>query len=48
MARRGANKKGSKYTNATRLRNRLRKLTKHLRHNPEDQDAQKALKLTTK
>jgi ribosomal protein S15P/S13E len=45
MARRGANKRGSKYTNTTRLRNRMRKLNKHLKNNPNDGDAIKALSI---
>ena len=45
MARRGANKKGSKYTNATRLKNRMRKLNKHLKNNPNDGVAIKALNI---
>jgi ribosomal protein S15P/S13E len=48
MARRGSNKKGSNYTNGTRIKNRLRKLSKHLRNNPDDKDAQRALNNTTK
>jgi ribosomal protein S15P/S13E len=45
MARRGINKKGSKYSNANRVRNKIKRLTKHLKTNPQDNDAKKALNI---
>lgn len=38
------NKNEGAYNDGTRKRNRLRKLNKHLRKHPNDQDAQSALK----
>lgn len=46
MARKGNQKKKSNYSNGTRIKNRLRRLSKHLLKNPQDNDAQKALKNT--
>lgn len=46
MARRGAKKRKSNYTNATRIKNRLRRLSKHLSKHPNDQTAQTAVKVT--
>lgn len=43
MARRGNQKRKSKYTNATRIKNRLRKLSKHLKKHSNDKTAQKAI-----
>ena len=48
MANRGVKKRKSKYSNSIRLKNKSRKLNKHLSKHPKDKDAQKALKETAK
>lgn len=46
MARKGSQKRKSNYTNATRIKNRLRRLSRHLSKHPNDQSAQTAIKVT--
>jgi len=46
MARRGGQKRKSNYTNNIKIKNRLRRLSKHLTKHPNDEDAQKAVKNT--
>lgn len=43
MANKGVKKKKSNYTNADRIKNRIRKLSKHIKNNPSDEVAKKAL-----
>ena len=43
MARRGTKKRKSNYTNATRIKNRLRRLSKHISKHPNDQTAKTAV-----
>jgi ribosomal protein S15P/S13E len=45
MARKGSQKRKSNYTNATRIKNRIRRLTKHISKHPNDQNAQKAINI---
>lgn len=46
MARKGSKKKKSNYSNATRVANRIRNITKHLKTHPNDLVSQKALQTT--
>lgn len=43
MARRGGKKRKSNYTNATRVKNRLRRISRHLSKHPNDKTAHTAL-----
>lgn len=43
MANKGVKKKKSKYTNGTRIKNKLRKVNKHLKKHPNDKDAANVL-----
>lgn len=43
MARRGIKKKKNSYTNGTRIKNKIKKINKHLKLHPTDKDAEKSL-----
>lgn len=43
MANRGIKKKKSNYTNGTRIKNKIKKVNKHLKKHPTDKDAEKSL-----
>ena len=48
MANKGAKSKKSKYNDAIRIMNKIRKLTKHLKKHPNEKDALTALKKLSK
>lgn len=43
MANRGVKKRKTKYSNAIRIKNKTRRLERHLKKHPNDLDAKKAI-----